>query len=245
MPAERSVYVWDLPTRIFHWSLLALILIAWFTGEEEGAGALIHLYAGEAVAGLIVFRVVWGFIGGERARFADFAAGPAAVFAHVRNLFSRQPARHLGHNPLGAVAVFLLLIVIAAVVVTGLFSESEAQSGPFAGLWGLELSELHEELFRTLQGLVVLHLLGVAVETVKTKDALVRAMITGKKRRRTNEPGGDARRASFAALLIAGLAGLVMTGLLISASASAGCDIRNRNYEDAYHEDRDERGRDH
>jgi hypothetical protein len=70
-------------------------------------------------------------------------------------------------------------------------------------------------------------------------------MITGKKRRRTNEPGGDARRASFAALLIAGLAGLVMTGLLISASASAGGDIRNRNYEDAYHEDRDERGRDH
>ena len=151
--AERRVHVWDLPTRLFHWSLLALVLLAWFTGEEEGLAALIHRYAGEAIAGLIVFRVIWGFAGGERARFADFAAGPSAIIAHVRDLFSRQPKRHLGHNPLGGVAVFLLLAVVAGVVVTGLFSGGEDNAGPFAGLWGLELSDAHEVLFRVLQAL--------------------------------------------------------------------------------------------
>jgi cytochrome b len=80
---QRMVEVWDLPTRLFHWALLALVIVAWFTGEDDGPAALVHRYAGEAVAGLIVFRVIWGFIGGEHARFADFAAGPSAVIAHL------------------------------------------------------------------------------------------------------------------------------------------------------------------
>lgn len=220
--AERSVHVWDLPTRLFHWSLLALVLIAWFTGGEEGVAAMIHRYAGEAIAGLIVFRVIWGFTGGARARFADFAAGPSAIIAHVRDLFAKQPKRHLGHNPLGGVAVFLLLAVVAGVVVTGLFSGDESNAGPFAGLWGLELSEAHEALFRVLQGLVVVHVLGVVVESVKAKDALVPAMITGSKRRRADEPGADAKRASMIALIAALLlGGAVSFGLMTQPPASA------------------------
>lgn len=213
--SERKVRVWDLPTRLFHWSLLALVLIAWFTGEAEGAGAEIHRYAGEAIAGLIVFRVIWGFVGGEHARFSDFAAGPTKVAAHVRDLFSAGPKRHLGHNPLGGVAVFLLLATVSAVVVTGLFSGGEHNAGPFAGAWGLELSELHEALFRLIQALVVVHLLGVLVETLRTKDALVPAMITGSKRRREGEAGEHARPARIASLLVAlataiGVAGALM-----------------------------------
>lgn len=201
--AERRVHVWDLPTRLFHWSLLALVAVAWFTGEEEGTAAIIHRYAGEAIAGLIVFRVIWGFAGGERARFSDFAAGPSAIIAHARDLFSKQPKRHLGHNPLGGVAVFLLLAITTGIVVTGLFSGGEENSGPFVGLWGLELSEVHEVLFRVLQALVVVHVLGVVVESLKAKDALVPAMITGSKRRRADEPGEDARRAGIIALIVA------------------------------------------
>lgn len=233
--AERKVHVWDLPTRIFHWSLLALVLVAWFTGEEEGAAAMIHRTAGEAIAGLIVFRVIWGFVGGEHARFADFAAGPSAIIAHVRDLFSRQPKRHLGHNPLGGVAVFLLLGVVAGIVVTGLFSSSEENAGPFAGLWGLELSELHEALFRVLQGLVVIHVLGVVVESVKAKDALVPAMITGSKRRRTDEHGEDAKPASIIALTIALAAGVVgslaLMAQLPTADANFNADDEGRHGE--------------
>jgi len=213
---ERKVFVWDIPTRLFHWSLLALVLVAWFTGEGEGAAAAYHRYAGEAIAGLLVFRVIWGFIGGERARFSDFAAGPSAIVTHVRGLFSRQPKRHLGHNPLGGLAVFLLLTTVAAVVVTGLFSGGEDNAGQFAGLWGLELSEAHEILFRVLQGLVVVHVLGVVVETLKAKDALVPAMITGVKRRRTDEPGDNARRAALPSLLIALVLGATVAAWLMS-----------------------------
>lgn len=237
---ERSVLVWDTPTRLFHWSLLALVLVAWFTGEEEGTGALIHRYAGEGIAGLLVFRFIWGFIGGERARFSDFAAGPSALFAHVRDLSSRQPKRHLGHNPLGGLAVFLLLGVTAAVVVTGLFSGGERIAGPFAGLWGLELSEAHEVLFRVLQGLVVVHVLGVIVESVKTKDALVPAMITGAKRRRSDEAGDDARRASLPALLLALIVGIGATVALSSQPPSVRAAAGDARYEEIEHEAEDE-----
>lgn len=231
--AERQVHVWDAPTRLFHWSLLALVLLAWFTGEEEGAAALIHRYAGEAIAGLLVFRVIWGFVGGERARFADFAAGPAAIFAHVRDLFSTRPKRHLGHNPLGGLAVFLLLATTAGIVVTGLFSGDEGVAGPFVGWWGLELSEVHEALFRLLQILVVIHVLGVIAETVLSKDALVPAMISGSKRRRADESGGDAKRAGLAAFALAAAAGVAISATLMvqqpQAGAPAGGEIEERH----------------
>lgn len=216
----RSVRVWDLPTRLFHWSLVVLVATAWFTGEGEGGTAAIHRYSGEAIAGLMVFRAVWGFIGGEHARFSDFAAGPSAVAAHMRDLFSKAPVRALGHNPLGGVAVFLLLLNVAGLVFTGLFSGGEENSGPFAGLWGLELSGVHETLFRVLQALTVLHVLGVVFESWKAKDALIPAMITGVKRRGANEPPRDARRAGLLALIVAAGLGIAMSAALMSAPPS-------------------------
>jgi cytochrome b len=220
MSIERKVQIWDLPTRIFHWALLALVLVAWFTGEEEST-ALLHRIAGESIAGLLVFRLVWGFVGGQHARFAAFAAGPKAIIAHVRDLFSRQPKRHLGHNPLGGVAVFLLLITVAGIVMTGLFSSGHDNAGPFAGMWGLEFGEIHEALFRVLQALVVVHVLGVIVETAKSKDALVPAMITGVKRRRADEDGQDARRAGAASFLAASLLALLVAGALMAQPPSS------------------------
>lgn len=218
----RKVRVWDLPTRLFHWSLLALVVVAWLTGEEEGA-AVIHRMAGEAVAGLLVFRVVWGFIGGEHARFADFAAGPDAIIAHVRDLLGKSPTRHLGHNPLGGVAVFLLLLNLAVIVATGLFSGGEHNAGPFAGLWGNNLSEVHEVAFRVLQALVAVHILGVVVETIRGRDPLVPAMITGRKTRRADEFGQDARRAGLIALLVAvGLGLAASVALMVQPPASVG-----------------------
>jgi cytochrome b len=211
----RRVFVWDAPVRLFHWLLLALVAIAWFTGEGEGAAASIHRLAGEAIAGLLVFRIIWGFVGGEHARFADFAAGPSAIAAHVRDLASSRPKRHLGHNPLGGLAVILLLLNIAVIVFTGLFSGGEDNAGPFAGVLGLELSEAHEIAFRVLQALVVVHVLGVAVETLRAKDALVPAMITGWKRRMSHEPGNDARRASAATLIAAVLLGAAVSAALM------------------------------
>lgn len=212
----RTVRVWDVPTRLFHWTLLALICANWFTGENDDLRN-VHRIVGECVAGLLVFRLAWGFIGGEHARFASFAAGPRAILAHLSDLMSPRPKRHLGHNPLGAVAVFLLLATTGVLVVTGLFASHKAFAGPFAGLFGLQLGRVHEATFRVLQGLVALHVLGVVVETVKARDPLALAMITGTKTRRADEPGADARKASLAALAAAAVLGAGATGALLLA----------------------------
>lgn len=108
----------------------------------------------------------------------------------------------------------------ALLVVTGLFSGGEDNGGPFAGYWGLNLAETHEALFRVLQGLVVIHLAGVALTSVKTKDALVPAMITGAKTRRGNEPGANARRAGLAALLAAVIAATALSAWLMNTPPS-------------------------
>lgn len=215
---HRPIHVWDGPTRIFHWALALLIVVAWFTGEGEGAIALVHRAAGAAVAGLIVFRFIWGFVGGEHARFADFAFAPAAAVRHLRDLARGRPSRYLGHNPLGAIAVYLLLANVAVIVATGLFSGGDGNAGPFAARSGANLSELHEGAFRVLQVLVSLHLIGVVVESVATKDALARAMITGKKSRSGAETVKDARRAGQGVLMLAAAAGLLVAIALVVLS---------------------------
>lgn len=212
--AAKRVFVWDLPTRVFHWALLALVLVSWFTGEEESRAAL-HRLSGEAIAGLIIFRLLWGFVGGEYARFSSFVAGPKAIAAHIGDLSAAAPKRWLGHNPLGGVAVMLMLATIAAIVFTGLFNDGEHNAGPFAGALG-DIGEIHELLFRVLQGLVVIHVAGVAFETIKTKDALVPAMITGCKSRVPEDAAKDARRASLPALLAAAALGAGTTAWLAS-----------------------------
>lgn len=218
--SQRRVEVWDLPTRLFHWSLVLLIVVAWFTGEGEGVAAQIHMLAGEVIAGMLVFRLIWGFVGGEHARFADFAAGPNAIIAHVRDLSSPQPHRRLGHNPLGGLAVFLLLLTTALIVITGLFSGEEEMRGPFAGA-GPDMSEVHEIAFRVLQALVVVHILGVIVETFKARDPLVPAMLHGWKPRDAGEPGEDAKRASPAAFLVALALGVATTAALVWLTPAA------------------------
>lgn len=213
----RRIFVWDAPTRLFHWSLAILVTIAWLTGEGEGSAAALHRAAGATIAGLLAFRIVWGFIGGEHARFSDFAFAPMAVMRHGRELAFSKPQRHLGHNPLGAVAVFFLLINLIVIVATGLMSAGEHNVGPFAGALGEAFAEAHEAAFRVLQVLVSVHLIGVVVETLATRDRLVPAMITGYKSRRAEENGADARRAGLTSLVVASCIGLAVAGALMLA----------------------------
>lgn len=206
-PAQRDsgarVLVWDLPIRLFHWTLVALVLLSWLTGEDQGA-ALIHRLSGEAIAGLIVFRVAWGFVGGAHGRFSDFLKGPGAVTRHLEELLRGRADKTLGHNPLGGVSVLLLLVAVSFVVVTGLFSAGdEGPRGPLAGRFGWNLANLHEPAFRILQVLVVVHLLGVAVTSLASRENLLRAMLTGTKPRGVDAHRPPPRRASALALLVA------------------------------------------
>jgi cytochrome b len=127
-----SVKVWDPLVRLFHWSLVAAFAIAWLAGDEESR---LHELAGYAVIGLVLVRIVWGFVGTRYARFSDFVYRPAAVMGYAREMLGGKPRHYLGHNPLGGVMILALLASLLATGVTGLALQgAEEGTGPFATL---------------------------------------------------------------------------------------------------------------
>lgn len=179
--AIRKLRVWDLPTRIFHWTLLVLVVAAFVTGLVGGNLIEWHGRAGIAITGLLAFRLVWGFVGSTYARFADFVPGPAHIWAHLRGQWDG-----LGHNPFGALSVLALLLVLAFQVLSGLVSNDDiAFEGPLHALTSKDTSDwltgLHRQNFWTLIVLVALHVAAILYYLQAKKDNLVKPMITGVK----------------------------------------------------------------
>jgi len=212
-----NIKVWDLATRLFHWALVILIGFAWWSFE---AGHLDwHKKAGSVVAGLMVFRVWWGLFGGSTARFSQFVRGPKAVYDYV----FKGKKSGIGHNPLGAVSVIALLLIIAAVIAFGLFAidTDGLESGPFSNLisydQGRLASHLHGLAFKALEALVVLHILAIGFYSLVKKQPLITAMITGKKPAQDGEDG--LKPANLWALLIGLILGCATAYGLIILSA--------------------------
>ena len=182
-PAIRA-RLWDGPTRVFHWSLVALIGFAWWAGETGHMDW--HRLAGYAVLGLLVFRLIWGFVGSASARFASFVKGPGATLAYIRTLPSRAHKELPGHNPLGAWSVLALLATLIAQVVTGLFSVDVdgIESGPLSDRVDFDTGRLfaqwHHWSFWLLEALVALHLAAVVFYALYKRADLVRPMVTGR-----------------------------------------------------------------
>lgn len=191
-PAAR-VRVWDLPVRLFHWLLVVTILIAFLSSEEDSALAPWHMPAGWIAAILIAFRIVWGFVGGEHARFANFLK-PAQIAHHIGGLFSGKPKRSIGHNALGGIAIIALLGTVGGIVYTGATMQGEAEGG------------LHEALANVLLGLIALHVIAVIAMSLLTKDNLIGAFITGTKRADLHPGVADARPPASLALPVAAIA---------------------------------------
>jgi len=201
-PLPNETRVWDPVVRIFHWSLVAAFTIAWLTGEEESR---LHELAGYVVIGLVLIRVVWGFVGTKYARFRDFVYRPSTVLAYARDILTGKSKRYLGHNPLGGMMVIALLLSLLAASVTGLALQSAKEgTGPFAAITartsvtlpavisravaddndeGAEEAwkELHEFFANLSLLLVALHIAGVIVGSLAHRENLVRAMFTGRK----------------------------------------------------------------
>lgn len=191
--SAARVRVWDLPIRLFHWLLVATILVAFLSSEEESALAPWHVPAGWIAAILIAFRLVWGFVGGEHARFADFLK-PSQIVHHIGGLFSGKPERSIGHNALGGIAIIALLGTVGGIVYSGATMQGEAEGG------------LHETLANVLLGLIALHVIAVIVISLLTKDNLIGAFITGTKRADLHPGVGDARPPAPLALPVAAIA---------------------------------------
>jgi cytochrome b len=199
----ETIKVWDLPVRLFHWVLVVSVAVSFLSSEEDSALADWHMPAGWLAATLIVFRVVWGFVGGEHARFARFLR-PSAVIGHLRNLFSGRARPHLGHNPAGGLASIVLIVLPIAVIATGV------------ALWtGGGEEDLHEVVAWSLMAMVGLHVLAVVATSILSRDNLIGAFITGRKPAAAHPGATDARPPSAAGILIAALAvGAAVAGML-------------------------------
>ncbi len=169
---QQAALVWDLPVRVFHWSLVLSFAGAWLTAESE-YWKLWHVGFGYSMALLVAFRLVWGLVGTRYARFTQFVRRPAAVKAYFLSYLRGAPQRHVGHNPGGALAILGMLTLVILTVLSGYASYQE-----IGGEW---LSDVHDAVASLLMGIVVLHIAAVIVTSVLHKENLVRAMLTGKK----------------------------------------------------------------
>lgn len=177
---QRRGAIWDLPLRLFHWFLVLLIIGAWYTAEN---GLLDwHQRIGMMILFAMLFRIFWGFIGGSTARFSRFASGPARIRAYLKD---GKGWSGIGHNPLGSLSVFALILVVSLQVGLGLFATDKdgLMEGPLAHFVPLDVSEqitdLHESLFNVMLALIALHLAAVVYYLVRGKN-LVGPMVGGK-----------------------------------------------------------------
>lgn len=173
MKTTDRIRVWDLPTRLFHWLLAASFAGAWLTSDSE-RWIDVHTTLGYAFAGLIAFRLAWGFIGPRYARFSSFVRGPGAVKRYLLSILSLRPEHHVGHNPAGGWAVLALLGLGALTALTGY-----ATFNDFGGDW---LEELHEGAAGAMLALVFVHIGAVVLSSLIHRENLVRAMWNGFKR---------------------------------------------------------------
>lgn len=170
--ATRKILVWDAPVRVFHWLMVLSFTGAYLTAEGE-AWKLMHITLGYTMLGLVGFRIIWGLIGTRYARFSTFVRGPKAVTQYVGSMLRGQPAHHLGHNPAGAVAIVLLLVLTLVVVASGWASYNELSGG-----W---VGEIHEAASGLMLGVIGVHIGGVVVASWLHRENLVGAMVNGRK----------------------------------------------------------------
>jgi cytochrome b len=183
-PAPARVRVWDLPTRLFHWVLVALVVTLWITAIR--GWMTVHYVCGVATLTLVAFRVTWGFFGSTTARFSDFVASPGGVFAYLRALRRREDPRHAGHNPAGGWMVMLFLLLILAQAMLGLFANDEFDfKGPLAELVSGKRSDLltrvHVFLFDAILVCIWVHVCAITYYTLVKRDPLIGPMLHGSK----------------------------------------------------------------
>jgi cytochrome b len=211
--------VWDLPLRVFHWSLVAMVTAAIITGELGGAWMPWHGRAGLAIVGLLVFRLAWGVVGSATSRFAHFTPSPASVVAYLRGRW-----RGVGHNPLGALSVFALLALLSLQAATGLFGNDDiAFAGPL-NHWvedaaGSRATGWHRLLADGLFVLLALHLAAVAFHGVVKRHRLIRPMITGLQ---DVEPGLPLPRPARGGGRLGLLAAVSLAAVVVLSLAGAG-----------------------
>jgi cytochrome b len=203
---DKKIRVWDLPVRLFHWTLVVLLAVSYFTGRAGGDWMKFHFWSGYAILTLLLFRIAWGFVGSSTARFSHFVKGPVACSHYLRDLLLGRRTYEVGHNPVGGAMVMVLIFAVLAQVVAGLFSadtDTGTVTGPLATLvadkWIDRFTHFHAFWVNVLLILVGLHVLAAVFYLVWKRRNLIGAMFTGHKpHEHVAAPGKPAPALSFA-----------------------------------------------
>jgi len=186
MSGQHDVRIWDLPTRLFHWTLVVLVALQFATAEFHWLSMQWHERFGYATLALLLFRIAWGFAGSQTSRFADFVRGPASVARYVRALITGRAPLAAGHNALGGWSVLVMLTLLLAQTVSGLFaSDGIDTDGPFVDgasdalvKWMTRLHHLGETLLLLV---IALHVVAVLLHLLLHRDNLITPMLSGRK----------------------------------------------------------------
>ncbi|TXL74015.1 cytochrome B [Vineibacter terrae] len=204
---KDTVRIWDLPTRLFKWALVVLVVFQVLSGSLGWFKW--HFWSGYAILTLLIFRVLWGVVGSTTSRFSHFVRGPLAGLSHIRDLLGAGAAREVGHNAVGGWMVIMLILALLVQVGSGLFTTDDiAVDGPLVAIagesWVKSMTSLHKRWIVLLYVLVGLHVLAAVLYLVVKKQNLIAAMITGRKRRDDVAPlGAPVPKVRFASNVLA------------------------------------------
>lgn len=217
---DKKVRVWDVPVRLFHWTLVILLVVSYFSGRAAGDWMKLHFWSGYAILTLLLFRIAWGFVGSTTARFSHFVKGPAAWLAYLKNFATGRPTYDVGHNPVGGIMVLLLIFAVLAQATAGLFAADTdlgTVNGPLANTipdkWVDRLTDFHKFWINVLICLAALHILAAITYLVLKRQNLIGAMFTGRK------PLDDVAEAGKPVPTLAFASGRLAISLLIAAAA--------------------------
>jgi cytochrome b len=220
--ASARVLAWDAPTRLFKWALVFVVVDGWLSNTLGASAPAWHKWNGYAALVLIVFRILWGFVGGSTARFANFISGPSGVREYLRG-----GRAYLGHNPLGGWMALGLLAIVAAQAVSGLYAADQDRliiEGPLAATVGDAAVDFaarwHHRIFNLIEALVVVHVAANLFYTFAKRDPLIPAMITGYKPDAAYRDGPQATAGSWglAAVCLAAAAALVFGAMWLAGA---------------------------
>jgi cytochrome b len=222
---QKKIGLWDLPTRLFHMAIIGLVGFSWYTAEnmhvftfgmQDGLSLFeLHVWSGTTLLVLIVFRLLWGVVGSTTSRFSYFVKGPGSILAYLRGA---QGAAGFGHNPLGALSVLALILLLLAQPIIGLLSAEDTfgLEGPLSHLvtqsnsyW---FAGIHDILFNVLLAFLALHITAVIYYIVVKKDNLITPMITGQTQK--NAPEGLEFSSLWRALAVLAIAATIVWTVL-------------------------------
>lgn len=183
--ALQTVTVWDLPTRLFHWTLVALMIFQWLTAEF-GSAMDWHVWGGYAILALVLFRLIWGFVGSDTVRFRDFVRGPGTALGYVKALLRGETPLYLGHNPMGGWSIVAMLVLLLVQAGTGLFANDDITiEGPLYA-WVSKgtsdwLTAIHKFNFNLLLLVIAVHISAVLFYLFVKRENLIHPMLSGRK----------------------------------------------------------------